>query len=459
MQNTPLNTSSSRIIEDINDIVKNKPSVKASIDIEIKLHTEVSDLNYEDGVYLDGIFIQKDFANNITDYIEINLKVGLGTYIYDIYDYLHNIELSLIYVDQLSEKIIERYKAVYLKDSNSRIPVILNASKTDLNQQPAVNIKLQLLDRSAEIMRIKTTQGNFDAGLNGKSTIENFFKSIIGDQASKLSIENKPCLDAIDIEKPDNTNPVTSITLPSGTRVIDIPNFYQSKSAGVYNGGIASYIQTFNGRKTFFIYSLYNSKKYENQDYKVIFYSPLDASLIRHDKTYEYKDKVLKVLVEPIVGLEDERETGLMSSGSGMRVSNANSFMKKPVDITEDGPKFNSTSLNTEIVLKDRTDGLNYAPVSSCRSSTNLFNKTSVALKTDGIELELRWYNSNTKFIYPGQACKIIYEGKDNKLIERYGVIQSIVTIIQNESKTEITKYVGKVNLSVFSTLKIFLDR
>lgn len=462
MSTSPSSSANSKLTNDLNDILDSSTDFKPSIEIELKLHTEEKDLTASDGVVLGSILQIRDYEHNITDYTEIKLLVYLGTYIYDIYPYLDNIELTLVYYDQLYEgdrpaKIVERYKAVYLKDLNDKIPTLLNASINDLNQQAPITLTLQLLDRSAEVLRVATIHGNFEPIINGTKKPDVFLKTLISDQATKITIENKPAIQAIDIEKADNTEDIPSITLPSFTRIIDLPAYLQNISYGIYNAGIGAYIQLFNGLKTFFIYSLYTAKKYDKQDYKTIFYSPIDSSIVRADKTYLYKDKILKVIVEPLTKLLDSRETDLMSSGAGFRVSNARSFMRKPVEMTEEGPKFNRPKLNTEIVLKDRKDGLNYAPHSAQRASSNNFKRTTEVVKSNGAFIELKWYNSNIRYIYPGQACKIMVEDKNNKITEIYGVILSIQTYTVDETQTPALKYNHSTNYSMISVLKVFV--
>jgi hypothetical protein len=462
MNNSPTRSTASKLTNDLNDILDSTSDYKPTIEIELKLHTEEKDLTTADGIVLGSILQIRDYENNVADYTEVKLIVYLGTYVYDIYPNLSNIEVTLIYYDQLYEgdkpaKVVERYKAVYLKDLNAQIPTLLNASMNDLNQQAPITLTLQLLDRSAEVIRVATVQGNFEPSMNGGKKPDVFLRTIISDQGSKITIENKPAIQSIDIEKADNVEDIPSITLPSFTRIVDLPGYLQNRSYGIYNAGIGAYLQLFNGLKTFFIYSLYSAKKYDKQDYKTIFYSPMDSSLVRVDKTYLYRDKILKVIVEPLTKVLDSKETDLMSSGAGFRVSNARSFMRKPVDMTEEGPRFNRPKLNTEIVLKDRKDGLNYAPHSDQRTSANNFKRTTEVVKSNGAYIELKWYNSNIRYIYPGQACKIMVEDKENKITEIYGVILSIQTYTVDETQSPVLKYNQSTNYSTVSVIKVFV--
>jgi len=434
-----LTVNSSLLFQDINDIQK-QPLEKyvSTFNIIVKLHTEEKDLDYVDNVTIAGINILRDYIENITDYIEVKLTIPLGTFVYDVYPHLDNIEVTFITEKQLynTKKPVlrtERYKAVYLIDKNTSIPTNTSQSRNDLNQNLPVVISLQLVDRSAETLRIKTTNGSFHNKINPANTDmspKSFIKSIISEEANKILIENNPPIDSVFIEEPDNKEQIQALVLPSNTRIIEIPEILQVKSTGVYNAGIGNYIQIFgkdplNYEKTFFVYSLYNPAKYKDSEYKVIFYSPITSSQSTTDVTYKYKDKVLKILCHSVNKIRDSKEASVMSTGSGFRSSNANSYMKKPIDIKPEGPSFNRNQLATEVVYKERKDGLNFSPNKSV--SSNVFQLSSEVLQKQGSYVNITVSNFDIDFIQPGSACLINYENKEYEVEELYGVIHQAV--------------------------------
>lgn len=464
-----LTTEQSQLYPDIADIVKaHDVKYNGSFTFETKLHTVDKDLDYTDGLILSGITIIRDYVNNISDYIEIQLSVPLGTYLYDIYKYLDNIEVTLMthkqkYKDKKPFVTKERYKAVYLMDKNDKIPTTVNQSRDDLNQNLPIVITLQLLDRSVETLRIKTTQGNFDSALNPKNkdmSPKAFLKSVISEEANKILIENKPAIDIISIEEPDQQDQLKAITIPSYTRIIELPELLQEKNIGVYNAGIGNYIQTFGTdhytfKKTFFIYSLFDPQKYDKAEYKIIFYNPTSSSMSLGEITYKNEDKVLKILPYTVSKIHDDKGTNTASTGSGFRMSNANSYMKKPVEMKEDGPSFQRNNLNTEITFRDRKDGLNFAPNKSV--SGNQFSMTSEILRTAGAYITLDVGNLDHDFIYPGAAVKVMYEDTENKVKELYGVIHKAIINYSSSSINMPLAYNSNIiALTAHATLQIF---
>lgn len=455
---------------DISDILaKHENEYRGYFLFETKLHTEEKDLDYTDGVLLNDIYIVRNYLENIADYVEIKLSIPLGTFLYDVYPYLDNIEVTIITTKQLNKnkqpvEIKERYKAVYLLDKNSKYPNTIPYSKNDLNNQLPAVITLQLLDRSVETLRIKTTQGNFDKSINKNKDMKptTFLKTIISEEANKILIENKPCLDSIDIEPADNTDELKSITIPSYTRIVELPTLIQEKNIGIYNGGIGIYIQRFGTdyhtvKKSLFIYSLYNNKKYDKSEYKTIFYSPNTSAFSITDITYKYKDKILKVIPYNVTNIQDNKEAAVMSTGSGFRVSNANSFMKKPVKITEKGPVFKRDSLSSEIVFKERKDGLNFAQ--NVGVSSNQFQLTSELLSKNGNYATLEISNIDPDFILPGGKCKILYENNEKKVTELFGVIHSAIIVFSNQKLSlAVNHNTKKIPLSSHATIQIFIN-
>lgn len=468
---TSMSVEASMLYPDIQDITENpSKDYDAIFSFETKLHTDEKDLDYTDGLSLVDIYIVRNYIENISDYVEVKLSIPVGTFLYDVYDKLDNIEVTIITTKQLRQpngeplSIKERYKGIYLLEKNSAVPNTIKQTKEDLNNQMPLIITLQLLDRSVETLRIKTTQGNFDKGINGNKDmgIATFFKSLISEQSNKILIENKPALDGIDIEEPDNSDKLKAVTVPSFTRIIELPELIQEKNIGVYNGGIGCYVQKFGTdpytyKKNMFIYSLYNGDKYQKSEFKTMFFAPISSSHSGGDNTYKYKDKVLRILPHNITKINDNKETSVMSSGSGFRMSNANSFMKKPVEMTESGPKFKRNELSSEVIFKSRSDGLNFAPNKSV--SGNQFKLTADLLRKNGNYIKVEVSNLDHDFIYPAAKCKILYEDKSGEITEVFGVIHMAIISYSNPNPSPVmTQRSQTVSLTGHASLQVFVN-
>lgn len=465
-----LTIEQSQLYPDIADITKSQHKDFVPVfNVHTKLHTELKDLDSSDGVIVNTLYIYRDYINNISDYIEVQLTIPMGTYLYDVYPYLDNVEVTLITFKQKSNGKkpfvhTERYKAIYVLEKNTSIPTNVSQSKEDLNQNLPVVITLQLLDRSVETIRVKTTQGSFGTAVNPKNkdmSLKPFMKSLISEECDKILIENKPAIDQIFIEEPDNQDPLKGLTLSSGTRLIEVPEYLQNKNIGVYSGGIGNYIQTygldhFTFKKVFFVYSLFNPKKYDKAERKLLIYSPPSSGVAILDYTYAYEDGILKMVSQAIPKINDSKETSVMSTGGGYRTSNANSYMKKPVKMTTEGPVFERNQLNTEVIYKDRKDNLNFAPNKSI--SSNVFSLSAEVLHKQGNYIPIELNNVDHDFIYPGAPCKVAYESPNKGVREFKGVIHKAAITYSNSNPNMILNYNSKfVALTSHITLQVFV--
>lgn len=461
-----LTIDESALYPDIQDILKKHEDKYVSVfSMGVKLHTEEKDLDYTDGLILVGVNSYRDYVNSIADYTEVSIYIPVGTYLFDVYPYLENIEVTLFTIKQLHvggdpHIEIDRYKAIYLPEKNKAKPDVTVVSKKDFNQQLPMVLTLQLLDRSAEAIRIKTTQGNFDSRINEINTdmsTKCFLNSILSAETNKILIENNPSIDVINIEEPDNKDQLLGITIRSYTRVIEIPEYIQKKNIGMYLGGIGSYIQKhnvsdFEFKKGFFVYSLYNVKKYDKEEFKAIFYIPNVSAYSTTDITYKFKDKTLKVLPRTNVKFSSNKETRFMSTGSGFRISNANSYMNKPTVITEEGPKFDRNRVDTEITIKERNDNLNFAPNRGI--SNNIFSLSSDILEKSGFTITLSVLNLDPDYIYPGMSCKVVYENENGEVKELLGVIHNAL-IGFNSNTTNMNQNYTSEYVSLYSDIKL----
>jgi hypothetical protein len=454
---------------EIRDIVYQKDSkIKPTTVVSCILHSKDHDLTDKDNVYVTKLNIISDYVNHISDYIEIEIKMLYGDYVEYVYPYLSNFEITLIrdiqqQKDESVKRVTQRYKAIYLQDRNAHIPNVSTANRHDLNQLGFVNITLQLLDPTVETLRIKTVYGSFDPTITKSREksipIDTFIRCIISQEANKVLINGKPALDAIEIQKPDNTEPIKSYVIPSGTKLLDLPIYLQKKSMGIYNDGCGTYIDTFNDKKTYFVYSLYSANKYDESKYKTVIYIPMTSNYSNLKNTYLYEDKVLKIIALTNNRLSDKRDSEVMSEGIGFRITNARSYMKKPVAITEKGPLFKRSGLVTEVIHKERKDNLNYANITLSNSVTNnIFEKTSEVLKNVGNYITLIWHNSNPLYLYPGMAVKINSEDNNGKLLEHMAVLHMVQTVYTSFDATAgSTSILSKREFDVTSSLLLFV--
>lgn len=413
---------------DIRDIMQAK-SKATRFEYRAMLHTEAEDLVILKVLTFDVV---RDYVNNIGDLVHISFQMGLGDYVTRLFPYRTNLELTIKKIKltdfnetKTDDSIISvtRYKAVFLVGDNMVLTgtEYEHADTETLNNIEVATVKLQLLDRSLEVIRIRQTHGIFN-----KVTQKQLIHTLLAGESLKVQIDGKPSIDGINIIEPDNKEIRKIVIIPSSTEVTRLPTFLQERMGGVYNAGIGNYLQKYKKKVLWFVFPTADTKRFEStQDDKVMFYAMPEDRYSALDRTYDVQANVVKVLVTGQRKYTDSADVDYMNKGSGFRMEDARAYMTKPIVIKEDGPWAARGRLNTEVVTEDRKDGLNYARRTA--ASSNPFKEYSTVNARNLSRIDIVWENSDPDLIYPGMTCKYIFldEGKPVFLMGTVAFIQS----------------------------------
>lgn len=421
------------------------------------LHTTTDDMRITKIISLD---IARDYVNKIGDEIVIKFLLPYGDYINLFYPKRHNLELTVITsrhssvgtTDSITDKASsERYKAIFIDSANINDSLKFSSTIDNftLNNREPAEVTLQLINRTLEPLRIKTTQGIFN-----DVNREDLIRAILGGETYKVKIDGKPGLDALDIYKLDNRDQIKQIILPHNLLITALPSYLQEKHTGLYNAGVGNYFQRYNKKRTWFVYPLFDFTRIDaDTGKKALIYGSSSIRFTGMRTTYMEEADTLLILTSGEQRYTDDGESSQMNNGVGFRQANADLIMSKPVQMSEDGPIGIKKSLITEVALKKREDNLNFAPVSSRAISNNNIAEYSRHLINNGARIDLVWNNSNSDLIYPGMPCKYIYsEGETTKEIK--GVILNAHTMITTGNRSGIkmtdTSYTSVTMLTLF---------
>lgn len=439
---------------DIRDIIlsETKP---VKMEYRGMLHTEFEDIPVTKVVSFDTV---RDYVNNIGDVLHMTFKMLLGEYTVRLYPYRSNLEFTIKRItlnDQGSNQnpdnpvTIERYKAVFLVDEN---PIVAGSDlehvdKEDLNKMSMVDVKLQLLNRSLEPLRIKSVSGVYK-----KATPKQLIHNLLGGESMRITVDGKPSIDGIDIVEPDNSEPQDHVVLRNNTLISSIPTVLQETMGGVYSAGIGNYLQTYKGKKMWFVYPLYNTDRFKkSKDNRVIVYALPQERFPNLDRTYQENASVLSILATSGKKYSDSADIDYMNEGSGFRMIDARALMSKPVKITDEGIKADRTSINTEVAAESRKDGLNYAPSLNSGATGNAFKEYSKINARNVARLDFIWENSNPDLLYPGMPCKYMFldNGVVISLTGTVVFVQSLVELQGNGTVSNTYRTVTNVVLLV----------
>lgn len=434
---------------DIRDIITSgiKP---VKMNYQGMLHTEFEDIPVMKIISFDLV---RDYANNIGDVIHLTFKMLLGEYAVRLYPYRGNLEFSIKRTtlddqggaaDPNIPITIERYKATFLVDDNPIVAAseLEHMDKESLNKISVVDVKLQLLNRSLEPIRIKTVTSVYK-----KATPMQLIHALLGGESMRITIDGKPAIDGIDIVEPDNQEPQDHVVLPNGTLITSIPTFLQERMGGVYSTGIGNYLQTYKGKKLWFVYPLYRTNRFDkSKDNRVIIYALPQERFPNLDRTYLENGSVVSILASSGKKYSDSADVGYMNDGVGFRMVDARALMNKPVKITADGIQAERTSLNHEVAALSRKDGLNFAPSLNSGPSGNPFKEYSKINARGVARLDFIWEHANPDLLYPGMPCKYMFVD-NGEIVSLTGTVQYMqsLTELQGNGTTSNTYHTSAV--------------
>lgn len=417
-----MSIESSSIWTEVMDIIKKAPS-RDLFEYKATVHTAKEDLGVWD---MNTVEITRDYLTKLAETGMVIFRMGLGDYTRRLYPNRSNLEVTIRKLPagkttggptSSSKTSVVRYKAIFDPNKNPQVggTELENQSSETLNTSDFVEVHLEIVDRAMEPLRIKTT--NIGAVSNVK--VEDLIRSVLGGESVKVMVDGKPAVQAIDIVKPDRTELVPSIIIPHGFRMTYLPTYIQEKVGGVYSRGIGTFFQSYKGKKTWFIYPTYDTERAKGKEPIAVFYSVPQEKLPQLDKSYRLDGDILKIIITAQRKYSDNAELGLMNGGSGYRMADAKAFMKKPVEMGPNGPKGSRARLNHEVSFKERSDGLDYAPVSKSGPSANPYAARSEVLARSLAQLDVVWENANPDLLYPGMPCKYVYLNKDKPVTLR----------------------------------------
>lgn len=437
---------------DIQDIITKAKDNAVSFNYEATIHTETANIAV---LKIQTIATQRDYVENIGDNKELEIMVPMGMYRDYIYPFRNNLEISIKKTilaslgggkKQDSQIVIERYKAVF---SSSNPPP--NNSDTDQIDTFSLDlagihsgIKFQLLDKSLEPLRIKTVGGVFK-----NVSSEDVIRTVLVGESNNVLLEGNPCIDGLDLVKPNNEVVRQHIVIPDGTEIFKVPTYIQEKVGGIYSNGIGTYLQTYEGKKLWFVYPLTDVTRFEEMGGKKLTVYGIPAkTLAGIDRTYYVDGDNVSVLAVGNAIYSDDANAGYMNKGSGFRMAEAGAFMNKPVELDENNNPLGARGrLNYEMIASERADGLNYAPIAKTRISCNPFNEYTKVNINGVSDIITEWDRSDPDLIHPGMPCQYVFLYND-EIVKLKGTVLGVITTyyLAGKSMADNT-YISKTKL------------
>lgn len=431
-------------------------SLAKSIIRQCQAEAKAIHYNYSGGFLIRGkripfidiyyIDYHRDFVNNYTDVVQIKAILGTREYYQDVLSNLDELEVY-IHRKQMAESSpmfiqggradSKTYKAIIPNPPTRGLGNNTGNERTIIENpdQSATTIEIQLIEKDAlDIKMVKW------AGMLQETKPHEALAMMLSGGLEDYGI------DTIQMVDPDVAVP-RSIIIPQGTLIKNAAKYIQ-ENYGLYNFGIGNY----KFEKTWFVYPLYNSRRYDIEFYKMSV-SIVDKQHVQVEvpRTYVVNNGNLIWYCASDLKVEQNNSITQLNHGTAFSVNNPQD--NRGPNLESIGVnKFNvdgSKGLNTQSLLQ-RKDGLQN-DIRVPQNTQNLAKYASAIYANNGYYVELQWRYANHELLYPGLPVKIMYI--DNGLKTVYGTLHEYHATVNRITQQAIdAPYECHVTMRVYVT-------
>lgn len=396
-----------------------------SKDVHFKYTCEIlADGEKIEPLKLDYIKVIRQYSEQFSDYIYIDLLLGAGTFASKIYPHRSDLKITLFKepLHEIAESNPElkpiwsrTYTASLLNTKSDKLEGKSNKSSNpdELDDEVQKNYTFQLIDMAAEILEMTTI-----CTIVRDDTTSNAIDGLLTYECSNLNLDKNSTILGIDIIEGDNTEVRDHIIIPDGTIVSSLPDYIQNNCGGVYSTGMGQYIQ--NGY--WYIFPQYNIGRFSETTKTLTMFNIPEKELPSVERTYRLdKDKLIVLLTGQTIQV-DNTEKLQLTDGNGVKYLRAGSPIERFVKVDGDEVSIDRDDNIVEYIVENRKSKLNNVRFSSNRVTSNHQNEMSKLSTRLGQVLVVNWQQSNPDLIYPGMPCKYIYADGSN-ISELYGTV------------------------------------
>lgn len=345
------------------------------------------------------IRLVRDFVNNFSDELSLEVFMPLGDYVYDIYPNRKNLRVTLSRIpinpqtgaDRLDGSIVcQDFKAVLIAPTDYTMLASsqLESNRQELNRTNIHRFRLQLIDpiifecRAYQWSGTVFNQDKVDL-LTDKMTLPDSIKGIT---CSPLTAPST----------------ISNLVIPDGIDIVSLPGWMQRNASGLYNAGCGWYLQ----RGYWWIYPLYDTSRYESGDKVLTIVNIPESQMSNVEATFLETGSELYLISTGQVIVEDKTDGNQLTTGTGIRVGKQSLLADDPL---EEEVRLDRQSNLAEVKATDRED-TNIARFNKELQRENSAHVLSQLARTRGTFVSLKWENSMMNKLDPGMPVRLLYE-------------------------------------------------
>lgn len=369
-----------------------------------------------------SVHTQRDYTNNYTDILMIEVAIPVGTYTDIFYPNKLNLEVTL---NSLPMNPVKggpprsfRYKATAVDTGQPRVssPDMNGASTQILDLTEVILVELQLTPMSIYTLRTASTGVIFR-----QEKPEDCLKTLITSEIGKIQVEEAQRILGVDMVPADNQEVKEQMVVPHGTMLYDTPDTFQKHICGLYNNGLSHYIQD----NHWYIYPTFDMSRVNQSDRMITIISIPEKKYPSIEKTYRQTGEHQFTILATAKGkYSNPVKEVTMNEGTGLRFMNAQTLMSWD----ETKPEQNKVNMQKDKMVSEITaitpsDNVTFSPMSDNRITANNFAERSKIAGRTGAYLSWMWENSYPDAIIPGMYVRVLYLTVDGQVNEIKGII------------------------------------
>lgn len=386
------------------------------------------------------------FGLNHADDCQIKGQLQPGVYLDRVLKFKDNLFIEVIERTGLNQTL-KRYRAIPLGDNNPSVTggstgLANIGSKDSMNMTP---VTFQLIDPGYATLKNQMTSGVFLMTKLDTVLLDQFAKF-----GEELTLEEQDSWKGVDLVRPiDNDKVFKHVVIPSGIPLVKLPAWLQQhEEFGIYSTGIGSFYRS----GYWYVYPLFRFGLYERAK-RVLHVVRLPEDIFPTLKRTHFEEgRVLTIMSSGGGKVKDGRDVAKQNRGVGKRIISADAVTGDSGYYYSKGQAIATREDSvSEVSTSSRGSGEEMVPFLETPTN-NLCKHLSQNAYNEGMELNIRWDNSDGLLIVPGMPLRYYYL-VDNELRYREGTVLSIRSEYMKDTKT--TQPVFRE----FSMLTLFVDK
>lgn len=439
----------STIMNEVTKITQSGPN-PIHYDYSVKFllpdNTEVEPLK------LVSIDLIRDFGNNITDVVILEVVFGMGTLTKKVYPYKVGLKaiIQRQHIGEVEDAVDAdgavdtlTYTAVLMDPrghaKESASPLLDTVEFGDLGD--VAKVQFQLVDAYSEWLRSVATGGVFK-----QCTPHEVLRTLLAKEASELPVERGLTIDVIDVVEPDNSERRAHIVVPHGTPLMALPNYLQDKCGGIYNSEIGFYLHKGN----WYVWPLFNTRRFDSSPKGLTVINIPENRMPGIERTFRETANQLIVITTGGTRSIDTSSSRQLDEGNGIRFTDAKAIFEDFGKTANNVTTLSRGKNVTEVLFEEAGNGLNHVVQAAKGISSNLMSALSKISSRKGQVVQAVWEHSRGALIFPGMPVQYLYENDDTTKI-LYGVVTQVQDFIHLKGEgMSARRYVSNSSITMF---------